>query len=164
MQITRSKPNQNLSYPKAQSATPEQPPQEPKDTFVSRHSENILGLTGLAGSVAAGAVTASQFSMGMSGFVGMLVGMAAGAVTGAGAGLVASEAFLKAYPLDPANEIKKYTALTRGAGAFVGGLAGAVAGGIAGFCGAAPWAVAPAAVLGGAASSGLMSAGLKLLK
>jgi hypothetical protein len=147
----RPNTNQKLESP--------EPPSQ-KDSFVRTHKEDLVGLAGLTGVVGGGLLAGSYLPSGMNGLTGALVGMAAGAGTGVAAGLVAGEGFLLAYPLDPANEKEKYTALTRGLAGLVGGIVGGIVGGVSGYCGTQSWLVAPASVLTGAGSAGLTNAGL----
>lgn len=164
MQITstlRTTKASQTKFTKAESEPPQD--QEPKDSFLRSNKENIVGLAGLAGITGAGMLTAQAMPSGFDGLTGALIGVVSGAGTGAVAGLGASEGFLRAYPLDPANEKEKYTALTRGLGGVLGAAVGGIVGGVAGYFGAQAWVTAPAAVLGGAAAAGLTNAGIETL-
>ena len=161
MQIKRTTPRFQVSQKPSPQVSEKQAEETPKDSFVSRNSENLVGLAGLTGMVGAGAMVASHAPVSLSGWEGAGVGLIAGAVTGAAAGVTVGAAFLKLNPLDPANEKEKYTALTLGAGGFVGGLVGGLTGAISGFCGTQSWLVAPATVFGGAGAAGLADAGVK---
>lgn len=132
------------------------------DSFVKTHSDSIVGIAGLTGMVGSGVLVGTQLTGRFEGLAGMLVGIAAGAGAGTVAGLAAGEAFLHLYPLDPANEKEKYTALARGAAGMVGAMIGGIAGGVAGYCGAEPFSVAASSVLGGAVSAGATEAALSV--
>jgi len=103
---------------------------------------------GAAGAVGAGMAVADFLPSGMSGVSGALTGIVTGALTGGAAGYGLAAGSQALWPSDNAGEGMLKGILSTG-GAFVG----AVAGGVGGYFGAQPMLVAPAAVVGGAATT-----------